>query len=371
MPRGLQRCRNSESNDLGRGAEIKSTICLSVESQAFISQHIGDLGSVESLELLTRLERHWSELYQAKPTAVASDLHPGYLSTQWAERWSKAQSLPHFKIQHHHAHAASLIAEHSLAANDRIIACVFDGTGYGTDGTIWGGEWLLADSSDYHRFAHLVRTPLPGGDACILRPSRSALAHLYRYRIPWDPSLPCCQAMTEAQRNLLLRQLEQSVHTVDTSSMGRLFDAVAALAGVRQEIHYEGQAAIELEALAKASWGTFSDEVPPYRFQWQRGESWELETEEILRGVIEDYRAGKDAGYIGARFHETIAAASLEICRRARREHQVDRVGLTGGVFQNELLTRRMHSMLLLDGFEVLCHHRIPPNDAGISLGKL
>ncbi len=232
-------------------------------------------GSVESLELLMRLERHWSELYQAEPTAVASDLHPGYLSTQWAERWSKAQSLPHFKIQHHHAHAASLIAEHGLAENDRIIACVFDGTGYGTDGTIWGGEWLLADSSEFHRFAHLVRTPLPGGDACILRPARSALSHLYRYRIPWDPSLPCCQTMTEAQRNLLLRQLEQGIHTVDTSSMGRLFDAVAALVGVRQEIHYEGQAAIELEALAKASWSSFSGEVPPYRFQWQRGESWD------------------------------------------------------------------------------------------------
>lgn len=355
---------------LAVGGELKSTVCLTHSSRAFISQHVGDLGNVESLQMLDRMVKQLTELYQAQPQAIASDQHPAYLSVQWAERLAQRLSLPQIKVQHHHAHAAALIAEHGLASDQQIIACVFDGTGWGTDGTIWGGEWLIASCCASERFAHLCPTPLPGGDACILRPARTALAALFHYQIPWDLALAPVQTLEPVHRRLLQQQLDKGIFAVGCSSMGRLFDAVAALVGLRQEIHYEGQAAIELESHARQAIETDDRELTAYSFQWRPGQTWSLHCGEMFKQIILDLSAERSAGYIGARFHLSIAEANLQICVQARSERQINRVGLTGGVFQNELLTKLVRERLEQHQFEVLCHRMVPTNDAGISLGQ-
>ncbi len=362
--------RQAPPTVLAVGGELKATICLAIESQAFLSQHIGDMSNEESQRTMERVSNHLLDLYQTKAEVIAADLHPGYLSVGWAAQLASDLSLPLIKTQHHHAHAASLMAEHSLAENSRIIACVFDGTGFGTDGNIWGGEWLLASTQEFRRFGHLRSVPLPGGDACILWPARSALAHLYSASIEWSPALPCVQTLSAAKNKLLRKQLENRVHCVDTTSMGRLFDAVSALAGVRQQINYEGQAAIELESLAALAFQSSSSSVVAYPFHWEQAGSWELHLGEMLRQLIADYQAGTDPGVMGARFHVTLTQATLEICVAARTETGIETVGLTGGVFQNVLLTRLIQTALESSGFSVLTHRHVPPNDAGLALGQ-
>jgi hydrogenase maturation protein HypF len=355
---------------LAVGGELKATICLAMQSQAFLSQHIGDMGNEESLRTMERLSDHLLNLYQTKAEVLAADLHPGYLSVRFAEKLSKKLSVPLIKTQHHHAHAASLMAEHGLPGNDRIIACVFDGTGLGTDGTIWGGEWLIASTKEFHRFGHLRRVSLPGGDACILRPARSALAHLFKDSIDWSADLPCVQTLNNTENLLLQRQLEHGANCTVATSMGRLFDAVASLIGVQQQINYEGQAAMQLESLSTAAYRLESNLFSTYPFHWELNETWELQLGKMLRRIIEDYRQGLDSGVIGARFHQTIARATLEICEHARTKTGIERVGLTGGVFQNVLLTRLVRTALEENGFRVLTHRQVPPNDAGLALGQ-
>ncbi len=355
---------------LAVGGELKATVCLAIGSQAYLSQHIGDMGNEESQRTMQRVSHHLIDLYQTQVELIAADLHPGYLSVVWAEQLARKLSVPLIKIQHHHAHAVSLMAEHGLPANSQIIACVFDGTGYGTDQTIWGGEWLIASSTAFRRYGHLRRVPLPGGDACVLRPARSALAHLFAESIDWSEPSPCLQTLTEVERKLLRKQLENGVHCTETTSMGRLFDAVAALSGVRQQIYYEGQAAIELESLSVSEFRS-RKQIVPYPFRWFQADAWELHVGEMLNNIVAEHRCGSSAGEIGARFHQTLAIATVEICLRAREETGIGIVGLTGGVFQNALLTQLVRSALSTNGFRVLTHHRVPPNDAGLALGQV
>ena len=355
---------------LAVGGELKATVCLAIESQAFLSQHIGDMGNAESQRTMERVSKHLLNLYQAQPEVIAADMHPGYLSVAWAERLANEHRIPLIKTQHHHAHAASLMAEHGLATDTQIIACVFDGTGFGTDSTIWGGEWLIASTRDFQRFGHLRPVSLPGGDACILRPARSALAHLFSESIEWSDTLACVQTLSTPEKSMLRKQLEKNINCTKTTSMGRLFDAVAALAGVRQQINYEGQAAIELESLAEAVLHSSGTPVKPYPFQWIESGAWELHPGEMLRQVIHDCQSGMNAGIIGAKFHQTLVQATLEICLRARASTGIETVGLTGGVFQNVLLSRLIRSALEENHFQVLTHRLVPPNDAGLALGQ-
>jgi hydrogenase maturation protein HypF len=355
---------------LALGGEIKATACLAVGSHAYLSQHIGDMGNAESLRMMEHVSGHLIDLYQAKPTAIAADLHPGYLSVMWAERLAKSLSIPLLRIQHHHAHAAALMAEREMPPESPMIACVFDGTGYGTDGAIWGGEWLIASQLSFRRFAHLRNIQLPGGDACILRPARSALAYLVRYSIPWESSLSCVRSLSTSENRMLQIQLEKGINCVQSSSMGRLFDAVASLVGIRQEIHYEGQAAVELESVATKAISAAPGALDAYPFRWEKNNVWELHCDQLLQGVIADWKAGADAGIIGAKFHETVTESTLEICLRAREETEINTVGLTGGVFQNMLLTRLVRRALHDHGFQVHTHQIVPPNDAGIALGQ-
>ncbi|MEA2009466.1 MAG: Sua5/YciO/YrdC/YwlC family protein, partial [Actinomycetota bacterium] len=238
---------------LATGGELKATFCLAAGHDGFMSQHIGDMENLETLDAFTHAAGHFTDLFRIEPELIATDLHPGYLSAKWAER----QSVPVVKVQHHHAHIASVMAEHGTL--EPLIGFSFDGTGYGTDGTVWGGEVLVAGYEGFERVGHLKATPLPGGDSAVKSPAKMALSYLHTAGIAWSDVLPPVSSLSETERTVLAAQLARGINAVPTTSMGRLFDTVSALAGVRQSITYEAQAAIEFEALVdSAEGGTYS-----------------------------------------------------------------------------------------------------------------
>jgi hydrogenase maturation protein HypF len=267
-------------------------------------------------------------------------------------------------VQHHHAHLAAVMAEHGLAASERVLGFAFDGTGYGPDRAIWGGEVLVAGYDGYERAAHLRYVLLPGGDASIHKPYRAALAHLWAAGIEWSDDLPPVMTAPADELAALSRQLERQFHTVPTSSMGRLFDSASSLLGVRHVASYEAQAAIELEAAAEAD----LTEARSYRLVV---DSDEIDPRPMLRAMIADRRDGWPAGPIAAGFHAAVAGVVAELAESLRARTGLDRVALSGGVFQNVLLTRLVRSRLMALGFSVLTHRHVPPNDGGLALGQL
>jgi hydrogenase maturation protein HypF len=346
------------------GAELKATFCLARGSRAYLSQHIGDMENLETQLAYERALAQMRQLFHIDPQAVACDLHPGYLSTQWAAQFAAENNLRLIKIQHHHAHAAALMAEHALPPDAQMIAVVFDGTGLGTDGGIWGGEILSASYQNFERLGHLKYVPLPGGDSAIRNPYRMALAHLYAARIPWD-DLPCTQPLSAAERSTLSTQLIRGLNRADTSSMGRLFDAAASLLGIRHEVTYEAQGAMELEARASQS-----DDPGTYGFGIEEAGPLLLEPAPVWRAMIADLRASIAIPHIAVRFHRGVAELIAAVCTRIRARTRLSTVGLTGGVFQNALLLKMTSSALAKEGFEVLAHRVVPPNDGGLSLGQ-
>jgi hydrogenase maturation protein HypF len=314
------------------------------------------------LEAFERALEHFQTLFRIHPERVVCDAHPGYLSTRWARDYAQKKGLPLLATQHHHAHAAALMAEHGLAEDATILAFSFDGTGYGTDGAIWGGEALKAGYDGFERVAHLKYVPLPGGDSAIRHPARVALAHLWAAGIDWSADLPCVKACTPVELRVLRRQLETGSHSVPSSSMGRLFDAVAALLGVRDRVTYEGQAAIELEALC-------SRVVVKSGYPVMFGRT-EFDVAPMWLALIDDWRARIQPALIAARFHLTVAEIILHYSRRAREEFGLETVGLTGGVFQNVYLLKLASQALTDEGFQVLTHRLVPPNDGGLALGQ-
>lgn len=357
--------RDSETV-LAVGAELKSTFCLTKGTYAYLSPHIGDMENLETLNALERGLAHFRSIFRCEPTRVVCDLHPGYLSTTWAQKFAETNHLPLVQVQHHHAHVASLMAEHALDGTEPVIGVSFDGTGYGTDQTIWGGEVLIADYKSFRRAGRLKYVPMPGGDAAIKRPYRMALAHLFAAGIEWTEDLPCVAAVPENERRVLRRQLETRINCVDTSSVGRLFDAIASLSGVCHLSSYEGQAAIELE-MASAS-----GLADPYQFNLS-GESEDefvIDPAPVLRSVVEDIRRGTSQGIISLRFHTATADCIAEICSRLEIRVPNRMVALTGGVFQNVLLAKLAKDRLERNNFKVLTHRIVPPNDGGISLGQ-
>jgi hydrogenase maturation protein HypF len=351
---------------LAVGGELKATFCLAAGEDAFLSQHIGDLENLETLEAFARAVDHFRTLFRIEPEVVVCDAHPGYLGTRWAEEWAGSRRL--VRVQHHHAHVAALMAEHRLDGHEPLLGFSFDGTGYGADGAIWGGEVLLAGYGSYERMAHLRYVPLPGGDAAVRRPYRTALAHLWAAGIPWHPSLPPVAACPPAELRVLRRQLETGFNCVPTSSMGRLFDAVAALAGVRQQVSYEAQAAIELEALARPEAG----EDPRYKLAFaHEGSTLVFDASSLLAAVVEDVTAGRSSHEIASRFHQAVASLVLDVSLSMRARLGIRRVGLTGGVFQNVTLLASTVARLQNAGFEPLVHRLAPPNDGGLALGQV
>jgi hydrogenase maturation protein HypF len=259
------------------------------------------------------------------------------------------------------------MAEHGLDGGATVIGVAFDGTGYGTDGAIWGGEILVAGYKSFHRRAHLRYVPLPGGDAAVERPYRMALAHLAAAGVAWDPALPPVEACPPAERSVLRHQLETGLSCVPTSSMGRLFDAVASLAGVRHVVDYEAQAAIELEGLSRHV------RAPGYVFRIAAGDDGTViaDPAPVVRAVAADVAAGLSPSLIGARFHRAVVSLVVALARDARDHGAGATVVLTGGVFQNTLLLSGARRALTGKGFTVLCHQRVPPNDGGLALGQV
>ena len=350
---------------LAVGGELKNAFCLASGRDAFMSQHIGDMGSLETWGAFERSTRQFGDLYGIAPGRVAADRHPAYLTRRWAE---DVPGLPVVPVQHHHAHVVSLMAEHGLPPGERVIGFTFDGTGYGDDGTIWGGEVLVAGYDAYERVGRLRPIPLPGGDAAIRRPWRAALAHLWAAGIPWDPDLPPVAAGTERERSALRRQLERDVACVPTSSMGRLFDAVSALLGLRQEADYEAQPAMELEWAADAAGAADGEGAPPaYRFEVTGAD---LDPVPVLRALVDDRRSGVAVGTMAARFHAAVGRLVGDVAERERARTGLGVVALSGGVFQNVLLTRLARRELAARGLQVLTHRVVPPNDGGLALGQ-
>jgi hydrogenase maturation protein HypF len=345
---------------LAAGGELKNTFCLATGRDAWMSQHIGDMGSVETLAAFDRSTRQFGEIYQVAARRVAADAHPGYQTRRWAEG---DPGRPAELVQHHHAHIASTMAEHGVPAGDRVIGVAFDGTGYGTDGAIWGGEVLVAGYGDFDRVGHLAYVPLPGGDAAIRKPYRAALAHLWSAGIEWAPDLPPVLAASDDERAVLQRQLERNFHCVATSSMGRLFDAVSSLLGLRQSVSFEAQAAIELEATADAHLGSARD----YRFDIEGSQ---MDPVPVLRAMVADLRGGQEVGAMAAGFHLALARLIADMAERSRRRTRIDQVALSGGVFQNVLLVRLAREELESRDFRVITHQVVPPNDGGLALGQ-
>jgi hydrogenase maturation protein HypF len=345
---------------LAMGGELKNTFCLASGHDAWMSQHIGDMGSVETLDAFEHSTRQFGAMYEVDPARIAADPHPGYQTRAWAE------TVPERSVdfvQHHHAHIAAVMAEHQVPAGEPVIGFAFDGTGYGSDGAIWGGEVLVADYGGFDRVAHLAYVPLPGGDATIRKPYRAALAHLWSAGIDWGPDLWPVMAAGEVEAAVLARQLERNFLCVPTSSMGRLFDAVSSLLGVRQTVSFEAQAAIELEAVADAELG----EGREYRFAIEGDR---FDPAPVLAAMVADLRSGQKPGAVAAGFHRAVAQLIGEVAAETRRRTGIDRVALSGGVFQNVLLVDLAGQELSARAFEVLTHRLVPPNDGGLALGQ-
>ncbi|MGW9371818.1 carbamoyltransferase HypF [Streptomyces xanthophaeus] len=361
---------------LAAGGDLKNTFCLGEGRRAWLSAHIGDMDDLATQYAFERAEQQLESITGVTPALLAADRHPGYRSGAWARRSAGARPL--VRVQHHHAHIASAMAEHGLDGSRPVIGVAFDGTGYGDDGAVWGGEFLLADYTGYTRFAHLAYVPLPGGDAAVHRPYRMALSHLRAAGIDWLPGLPPTDACPPDELRVLARQLDRDLNCVPTSSMGRLFDAVSSLAGICHHAGYEAQAAIELEGAAVAAPETgpgyaFALRVPAPSSSGGGAVSAPVTADPapVLAAVVADVRAGVDPVRIAARFHASVAALVVELCVLARERHGPDTVALTGGVFANALLSSACARSLREQGFTVLRHRNVPPNDGGLSLGQL
>jgi hydrogenase maturation protein HypF len=347
---------------LACGAELKNTFCLTQGPYAFLSHHIGDL---ENLETLTSFEQgieHFKRLFHIEPRAVAHDLHPDYLSTQYALSLSQ---IPKVGVQHHHAHIVSAMAENGLQGE--VIGVAFDGTGLGTDGTIWGGEFLNASLQDFVRRAHLKKTLMPGGAMAIKQPWRMAMVYLSDAFGEEATNLGdhLLKRVASEKRNTLERMLKRAFNAPLTSSMGRLFDAVSSLLSIRDEVNYEGQAAIEM---AMISDHRIRGEYP-FRIHKEKSPMI-IDPKDIIRGVALDMRKGVSPPEISGKFHQTIASLIIKTCGTIRQIDGLNRVVLSGGVFQNVLLLSQVTGRLREKGFEVYTHHLIPANDGGISLGQ-
>ena len=382
---------------LGCGAEEKNTFCLTKDNYAFVSQHIGDMENIETAEHFDSTISLYKRLFHIDPEIVVHDLHPDYLATKYAQELGKS-GLKLIPVQHHHAHIASCMADNGL--DSPVIGVALDGTGLGVDGNIWGGEFLIADYRNFRRVGHLEYLPLPGGDAAIKRPYRTAIGYILT--LLGENTLNAAIAtlntvkgkqsqfasigqVSEVEIEVIKRQVERKINSPLTSSMGRLFDAISALLGIRGEIDYEGQAAVELEMAAFSS--VTAGHIPgeareldeairqaqesyPYRIVEDKGLRI-VRLQELLSAVMEDLHQDISKGKIAVKFHNTIAQMTNEMCCLIAYENRtVSGIALSGGVFQNRLLLRKTVGLLESSGFRVFTHRQVPCNDGGISLGQ-
>ena len=348
---------------LATGGDLKTTFALLSGGYAHLSSHLGDMADARTQTAFTGALDHLAFMTDQHPGVIACDMHPGYATTAWAKR--HADGRPILAVQHHHAHAVSLLADHGRLGT-AMLAVTFDGTGYGTDGTIWGGELLVVeDPADFSRAGHLTPFALPGGEGAVREPARTALDLLHRAGIDWSPELAPVTAVGEAGLRILAQQIPRGVGCVTTTSMGRLFDAVASLLGVCQQVSYEGQAAVELEHLARSSYragrpaplefgvdGPLMDPVP------------------MIAGIVDGLRRGADPADLAAGFHQAVVRATAQAAAHCAEAAGTGVIGLTGGVFANRILLQGLRKSLVNSGYEVLTHRIVPCNDGGLALGQ-
>ena len=351
---------------LAVGADLKSVCAVAEGRYAWMSQHIGDMDDLATIEAFGATEQHMRLLTGVVPERLVADAHPGYRSSQWAQ--SHAGERVVVTVQHHHAHIAAVMAEHGLDGSEPVIGIAFDGTGYGDDSAIWGGEVLVADYKEYRRASHLAYVPLAGGEVSVRRPYRMALAHLRAAGIDWHEDLACVTACPPGERDVLRHQLDTGFGCTPTSSMGRLFDAVASLIGVRHIVDFEAQAAIELEGLARSWVGKAG---PSESYCFGHVDPLCFDAAPLIRAIVADLDAGTDRALIAARFHQALAELVLDLAVHERDATDLNTVVLGGGVFQNSLLLRSARRLLLSSGFKVLVPTRLPPNDGGLALGQI
>jgi hydrogenase maturation protein HypF len=351
---------------LACGPELKNTFCLTRENHAFVSQHIGDMENLETMEHFEDTIELYKRLFRIEPEVVAYDMHPEYLSTKYAKSLAEERGdLTFVPVQHHHAHIVSCMVENGI--DEPVIGVSFDGTGYGTDGRIWGGEFLVADFQGFQRLAHFEYVPMPGGAASIERPYRMAISYLLTLLgdEALTQDLPPCRELGQGELDIIKTQLARGINSPLTSSAGRLFDALAALIGVRGVIGYEAQAAIEMEMCAaeggSGTYGYSLDEVDGVAVIRLAG---------LLGDVLADLRRGAPRPEISGRFHRTMASLIADVCPKFRESTGISRVALSGGVFQNRLLLRLAVAALEGAGFDVITHEKVPTNDGGVSLGQ-
>ncbi len=348
---------------LATGTHLKNTFALSRDRYAFVSHHIGDLENQETLDAFTQAIDHYQQIFRIQPQLIAADLHPDYLATRYAQELSTKEQLPLIQVQHHHAHISSCLADNGWKSNDQVIGLAFDGTGYGLDGAIWGGEVLLANYSGFERRFQLEYAPLPGGDVSIRKPARLALAYLHHFGLLENAEdLAPYHYLDEIERQVLIHQVETGFNTPLTSSMGRLFDAVASLIGLYQEINYEAQNAIRLEAIADP------DESSAYEFPIQASQ---LLIKPLFEQILTDLRGNLPQSTISAKFHNSIIRLALEVSEQLRSETGLNTVAISGGVWQNKRLINNLIPALEKAGFIPLWHHQVPTNDGGVALGQL
>lgn len=346
---------------LACGAELKNTFCLTHQNYAFVSHHIGDLKNLETLLSFIEGIEHFKRLFHLRPEAIAYDLHPEYLSTEYAHALDDIAIK--IGIQHHHAHVASCMADNDIEGE--VIGIVMDGLGFGTDGRLWGGEFFVADFLAAERIAHLDYVPMPGGTRAIREPWRMAAMHLHRTMGDdfLNLEIPFVHHLDRRAWATLRRMAATNTNSPQTSSMGRLFDAMSSLVGLRNAVNYEGQAAIELEMIA--------DRSCPEKYEFEiAADRSTIKASSVVQQAVEDLLAGVAPPIISAKFHNGVAHLIATLARRIRDERHINRVVLSGGVFQNMLLLKATRRMLQSGGFKVFTHSRVPTNDGGIALGQ-
>ena len=347
---------------LACGTELKNTFCLVRDRYAFVSHHIGDLENQETLIAFEDAIRHYEKIFRIKPQLLAADMHPDYLASRYARQRAAEENLPLVEVQHHHAHIVSCMADNGLKQHERVIGLAFDGTGFGTDGAIWGGEVLLADWKGFQRLCHLEYMPLPGGEAAVRKPARMALSLILQAGI--DPNcfpFPFQQALDPEEQAAVANQVRTGFNTPKTSSVGRLFDGVAALIGLHQQISYEAQNAIALETIADPN------EQSSYDFPIEDGQ---ILVSPLIQAIVEDIKQKVAPAVISGRFHNGLTACAVTVCEQIRSQTGLRQVALSGGVWQNKILIRQTIAALKASNFEVFWPHKLPTNDGGVSLGQ-
>jgi len=346
---------------LACGAELKNTVCLTRGKTAFISQHIGNLENPATNEFFHLTIDHLKRILDIDPEIIACDLHPDYLSTHYAEEQHGVELI---RVQHHHAHIASCMAENKL--DDTVLGLSFDGTGYGTDGCIWGGEILIVEPERFRRAASLSYVPMPGSAAAIKEPWRMAISYLYdafgeEFR---NLDLPLLKEIEEKKIKIIIEMISKKINSPLTSSIGRLFDGIAAIIGIKNHVSFEGQAAMELEMLAD------NNRKSTYDYEWLSGNTYKVFTRPIVCGVVKDMEAGMHPSGISSKFHMTLIKLFSELCVVIRKDSGLNRIVLSGGVFQNSILLTGFIKSLEEKNFKVFTHTKVPANDGGISLGQ-